>query len=752
MKEPHVSGSRVVRKDIVDKVTGRATYTSDLTIPGMAHAVLVRSPVAHGILRAVDTTAAAAADGVICVATSGDFADCDLYYGESLLDQPFLAVDRVRYVGEPVAGVVAETEEAAAAAAALVALDIEPLPTLGSAEEALAATAPAIHGERPSADETLPNVCHRHAFEYGDVDAALAGAAYVHEATYRFPAVYHYAMEPYACLATWGADGLEMWTGTQQPMKVRADLARMFGVPLNRVRVRVPYVGGGYGSKGQSKYEPVTAALARSAGRPVRLVTSIEESFHTVTRHEAVIYMRTGVDADGTIIARDTRIVYDTGAYADKGPRVARKGAYRAAGPYAIPNTRSVGLAVYSNRVPAGAFRGFATPQVVWAGESAIDEIAEHLGEDPLEFRASRLTPRGEPFLGDDAPMDADLPQGLRLAADAIGWDTPRPPGRGRGVASGVKDGGGGAARSEAEVRLYRDGSVEVIAATSELGQGSRTVLAQLAADGLAVDYDRVQVRLPDTAAAPFDPGTNASRSTISVGHAVYEAAARVYEEICEAAVEVLGTSDGLRLAGADVVVGDRATPLVDVLSKARGLAPDWLGSTTALAAHDTSKGSGPLGYTSAFYEVGHGAAEVEVDRDTGEVHIIRYASVADVGFAVNPETCEGQDEGGAVMGIGHTLFEELEYDHGELRNASLVEYRVPRTDDLPPHFHTILLENRDGPGPFGAKGAGEGGTLAVAPAVANAIADATGVRIRDLPLTPERVWRALRDADTESG
>lgn len=746
MTTPKIAGRSPVRKDIIDKVTGRARYVSDLQAPGMCHAVLVRSQVPHGLLRGVDTAQAAGHPGVVSVATAADFTDCDMYYGESVLDQPFLAIDKVRYVGEPVAAVVAETLEAARAAAKLVVAEVEPLPTLNSAEEALVSPT-RIHPERPVVTEDLANVCSRSVFEYGDVDGAMASAAYVHDATYRFPAVYHYAMEPFSYLATWDEEGLDMWSSTQQPHKVRADLARIFRLPMSRVRVRIPYVGGGYGSKGQSKYEPVTAGLARLARRPVRLVTSVEEAFHTVTRHEAVVRMRTAVDADGAITARDTTVVYDTGAYADKGPRVARKGAYRASGPYCIPNTRSVGLAVYSNRVPAGAFRGFSTPQVVWAGESAIDEIARHLGQDPLEYRADRLTPRGRPFLGDDAPMDADLAQGLRMAADAIGWGTEPVPGRGRGVASGVKDGGGGAARSEAEVRLQKDGSVEVIAATSELGQGAHTVLAQIAAEMLGVDYEAVRVRFPDTVAERFDPGTNASRSTIAVGNAVQEAAVQVHQELCQAAELVLGSSAGLHIDGGDVVVGTDSISLVDLLSRARGLAPDWLGSLSAVAAYDTSKGDGPLGHTSAFYEVGHAAAEVEVDRDTGQVTITRYASVADVGFAVHPGSCEGQDEGATVMGIGHTLFEELEFDGGELRNATLVEYRVPRAEDVPEELHTILLENRDGPGPFGAKGAGEGGTLAVAPAVANAVEDAVGVRIRDLPLTPERVWRALQAA-----
>jgi len=746
--EPIEAGQRHQRKDIVDKVTGRARYTCDLEVAGMAYARLARSKVAHGTLKNVDTSAARALPGVICVVTAKDFEHLDMYYGESVLDQPFLAVDRVRYIGEPIAGVVAETQAIADEAAELVTLEVEELPILADAAQAMTSTT-LIHPERP-VDPELANVCNRAVFAYGDVDQALEDAVYVHEATYTFPALYHYAMEPHSCLAEWTTEGLEMWSSTQQPHKVRADLARMFRTPHNNVRVRVPFVGGGYGSKGQAKYEPVTAAMALVAQRPVRLVNSINESFHTVTRHAAVVTMKTGIDADGKIIARDSQVIYDTGAYADKGPRVARKGAYRSAGPYSIPHTRSVGIAVYSNRVPAGAFRGFSTPQVVWAGESAVDEIARHLGMSPLEYRKRYLTERGKPLLGDDAPMDADLPQGLQMAADAIGWNEPRRAGRGRGLGSGVKDGGGGAARVEAEVHLHRDGSIEVVASTIELGQGPQTAFAQIAADGLCARFDDVKVRAVDTWGQRFDPGTNASRSTISVGSAVYDAACQVYLQVCDAAEQVIGTSERLRLEGPDVVAGDQRKPLVEILAEMRGLQPDWLGSVFATGVQDSTKGDGPLGYTSSFYEVGHSAVEVEVDPETGVLTLVKCASVADVGFAVNPTSVEGQDEGSTVMGIGHSLYEELEFNGPELINPSLVDYRVPRAEDLPREFHTVLLENRDGPGPFGSKGAGEGGTLAIAPAIANALEDATGLRIRDLPLTPERVWRALQNERAE--
>lgn len=739
---------RVPRTDALEKVTGAAVYTTDIEVADMAHAVLVRSPAAHGVLRGIGVAAAERHPGVIATLAGAEIADLDPYFGEWVLDQPPLAIERVRFVGEPVLGIVAETERAAREAAELVELDIEPLPALTSIHDALAAVDTVIHPDRESADESLPNVCYRARFETGDVDAAMASAAHVHRAVYRFPRVSHYAMEPHACIAAWGPDGLDIWAGTQQPFKVRGDLARIFKLPQSRVRVRVPYVGGGYGGKGQSKYEPVTAALARKAGRPVRLVVGVEGSFQTVRRHAAVIEMATAVDEDGRLIARDTRILYDTGAYADKGPRVASKGAYRATGPYGIPNARAVALAVYTNTIPAGAFRGFSTPQVVWAGESAIDEVAYELGIDPAAFRRQQLAHRGDPFFANDTPLDADLRAGLNLATEALDWDGEPSPGRGRGVAVGVKDGGGGTGTSQAAVRIHADGSIEVLTGTSELGQGARTVFSQLVAEELGTPLAAVSVRFADTDIAPFDRGTNASRSTVAVGSAVLDAARAARAEIAAAAEQAWGEATGLTLDGAgQVSAGEHRASLRALLAASRGVPEGEVAPIYAQGRHDIAASDTPLGSSTLFYEVGHGAAEVEVDEDTGEVRIVRYASVADVGRALNPVTVEGQDEGAAMMGVGHTLFEELEYDGGEPLNTNLFDYRLPRAEDVPEEFRTLLLELGDGPGPRGAKGAGEGGIIPVAPAVANAVFAATGARIRDLPMTSERVWRALRDA-----
>jgi CO/xanthine dehydrogenase Mo-binding subunit len=747
-----VVGQRIPRTDAAAKVTGAAVYTSDLSVAGMAHAALIRSTVPHGRLRSIDVSAAESYPGVVTTLRGAEIAYLDPYFGESVLDQPPLAIDTVRFVGEPLVGIVAETERAAAEAAELVDVEIDPLPTLGTIDEALADNDTIIHPERVSADDTLPNVCHRATFEYGDVDAAMESAEYIHRATYRFPSVSHYAMEPHACIASWGPEGLEVWSGTQQPFKVRADLARIFKLPLSSVRVRVPYVGGGYGGKGQSKYEPLTAALARKAGRPVRLVASIAGSFQTVRRHAAVIESATALDGDGNIVARDTKVLFDTGAYADKGPRVATKGAYRATGPYRVPNARSVGLAVYTNTIPAGAFRGFSTPQVVWASESAIDEVAAHLGEDPVSFRAARLSHRGEPFFANDSPLDADLADGLSRTARAVQWSHEDAPARGRGVAVGVKDGGGGTGSSRATVRINPDGSIEILVGTSEMGQGARTVFAQLAADELRTSVSGITVRFADTDLVPFDRGTNASRSTVAVGSAVVDAARQAHKEITTAAEQVWGSCGTPELADETVLAGARRATLRSLLAQVRAVPEGEVAAVVCEGSHDIVASDSPLGSSSLFYEVGHGGAEVTVDEDTGEVHLLRYVSLADVGFALNPTCAEGQDEGAVMMGVGHTLFEELEFTDGEPTNTNLFGYRLPRAADVPAKFHTLFLESHDGPGPHGAKGVGEGGVIPVAPAVANAVYQATGVRIRELPMTPERVWRALRDAGVAPG
>jgi CO/xanthine dehydrogenase Mo-binding subunit len=497
---------------------------------------------------------------------------------------------------------------------------------------------------------------------------------------------------------------------------VRAELAEIFGVTLQQVRVVVPYIGGAYGSKCYTKYEPLASYLAREVGRPVRLT---EDPFHTLTRHAARIRIKSGVKLDGTITAREAEILLDTGAYSDIGPRVANKTSYRTIGPYRIPHVRSRAVAVFTNKVPSGAFRGYGAPQGQWAVESHMDLIAEALQLDPLAFRLQNLVSHGERWNPKDTPIDGEFREGLRWVADRIGW-----PGGNMGLAVAVKDGGGRHTIAQATVRVHHDGTATVQVDAVEMGQGSRTVLGQIAAETLGLPFESVHVTLPDTDVMPWDQGVSASRGTTVVGKAVWEAARACRERL--AAEGLAPDAAGEEALGA-VVRGMFGMPGGEVVG------------------HGIVKpGSFGPGATT-YWEAGFGAAEVAVDEETGVIRVERYVTAADVGIAINPETAEGQDHGAALMGIGHSLFEELQYQDGQLVNGNLVEYRVPTFSDLPEDFESHLIENGDGPGPFGCKGVGESGIIPVAPAIANAVARACGVRLFDLPLTPERVWRALR-------
>jgi CO/xanthine dehydrogenase Mo-binding subunit len=748
-----VVGKSVLRVDARDKVTGRARYATDLAVAGMVHAKLWRSPVPHARIVAIDTARAVAAPGVLGVCTAGDLPVRSLHFGAAFRDQPILAHEVIRHAGEPVVAVIADSEAHAAAAVRLVDVRWEERPAVTTLEAALSPGAPLLHPSLASAGHfrdlaglrPLPgtNVCHHVQHEHGDVDAAFATADLVVEDLFTYPALSHWALEPHCAIARVDGDGLTVWTGTQHPFPVRKELAEVFGVPLAHVQVIVPLMGGAFGGKCYTKIEPLVAALAARVRRPVRLALSGEESALTITRHAVVCRLRTAVLRDGTLVAREAEVTLDTGAYADIGPRVTTKAAHRTTGPYRIPNVRIDGRCVYTNHVPAGAYRGYGTPQVAWAGESQLDMIAERLGLDPLELRMRNLLERGEEPAPGDTSIDGDLAEGLRQAAQGIGWGRHDGAGRGRGLACAIKDGGGTHTVSTAAVRINADGSVTVLAGTVEIGQGARTALAQIAAETLGSPLDCVRVLPVDTALTPFDQGTSASRSTTLMGLAVQAAARDARAQLCELAASVLGIdAAALDVREGTVGAGQLRASIRDVIVGHYGLVG---GEIVGVGDFVPRKASGTLGGATVFWEAAAGAAEVSVDEETGAVTVRRYVSVADVGQAINPRECEGQDEGAAMQALGPALFEARAVDGGQLLNAGLVDYRLPAFVDLPDELRSILVEHGDGPGPFGAKGLGEGGTFCVAPAVGNAVARATGVRIHDLPLTPEKVWRALR-------
>ncbi|MSQ54754.1 MAG: xanthine dehydrogenase family protein molybdopterin-binding subunit [Betaproteobacteria bacterium] len=745
------------RSDYLEKVTGEATFASDVVVPGMLQGRVLRSTLPHAKIRSIDISAAQAMPGVVAVLTGKDLEGMNAHWGLYLRDRPVIAIDRVRYVGEPVAAVAAVDEFTAEEALDAILVDYEPLPHVTDAGEAMQPAAPLLHDAMVTQKdfyfrgEAKPvvgtNIFQHYQYEHGAVDAAFATAARVFEDSFRFPMVFHYAMEPHVVVADCRPDSLELWSCGQAPTAVQKVCAQLFGLPLARVRVHSPYVGGGFGGKASVKIDPLVAALSRKAGRPVRVCLSINESMLTCRRLSADVHLKTAVDAEGKLVAKSVRVVMNGGAYADTGPGVAIKSAIRAIGPYRFPHLRLEAFAVYTNTVPGAAFRSIGGPQAVWATESQMDIIAAALGRDPVEYRLANMVEKGEAIRPDLRPLDVDLKDSLRKAV--AGMDAIAGKAGTRGVAVAATD-PGILPIAGAIVRLKADGSVLVLANTVEIGQGARGVLRTVASQTLRQPMHRVSVAEPDTNFAPFDWGTGASRSTVIMGLAVEYACADIAKQVCEIAAQVLGGDPVAYALAAQGVVGPGGeTSFRDLLHRFHGIDS---GEFIGIGRVTPASKSGGFGIAPLFWETAAGVCEVDLDEETGELHLARYVSAADVGRVINRKAAEGQDEGAAVQGMGHALYEEYVYEDGQPINASLIDYHVPTLDEAPDEMVTLLLESGDGPGPGGSRGMGEGGILPVAPAIANALARSHGVRIRELPLTPERVWRALRDAKKGGG
>jgi CO/xanthine dehydrogenase Mo-binding subunit len=711
------------------RVTGDQQFIGDIRLDSMLHVKLVHVDCGHARIVSINTKKAAAVPGVVCIVTAEDLPQPMPRFGPAHDDKPVLAVGETKYHGQPVAAVVAESKESAELAVALVRVEFEEMPGVYTVESALDPHAPLVQEQdlRPGDPLNQTNVLRELTFGWGDVDAAAADL--VVDNVYTFPMITHFAIEPHAFIAAPDDGGVELWTATQNPFQMQRVISRVLGLPIAKVRVHSPDPGGAFGGKQHPKYEPLVAFLALLTGRPVRLLLTLEETFQEVRRTSCRIHARTGFKTDGTLVFQDIRGDFLMGAYADIAERVIAKGSYLACGPYRVPHARVVSRALLSHTTPSTAFRGFGTPQVSWAHESQMDDAARRLGIDRVEIRLRNLPRKGEEFVRGDVPADGDWAESVRKAAKAIRWGSPLAAGRGRGLAVAIKASATTGA-SYSIVRLHSDGSATVLAGTSDMGQGARTVLAQIAAHELGIPLEWTKVVMGDTAAVPFDLQTSASRSTVFMGQAVLRACRDIKARLHQMAVEL----------------GIPNAPAVDVLrarfSEVRG---EVIGVGEYRSEHQPDH---PLGGAPSFYEFTCTASEVEVDRETGEILLISHVTVADVGKALNPQHVAMQDEGAAVMGLGHTLMEHIMLDgRGRIRNLGALDYRIPTSKDLPLEMQSLVVENGDGPGPYGSKGAGEGGLMATAPAVASAMTEATGVVIRDLPLTPERVWLAIQEA-----
>lgn len=757
-------GVSAPRSDARDKVSGRAIYGTDVRLPEMLHAKLLRSPRAHARVVSIDAAAARAMPGVRAVLTRDDIPPQVVpYYGYYIKDQPIVALDRVRYIGDIVCAVAADTEAAAVQALRAIKVEYEDLPVAAGIEQGIAENMVALFEQAPAgivppygagASAVLrprKNVCYEFAYTTGSAEA-FARCDHVFEDEFRFSRMTHYHLEPFVSVADARADRIEVWAGCQNPFPLRKEIARMFKRPENRITVHVPYVGGGFGAKNNVKTEAISVLLSMMTGKPVRLCLTMEESFLTNTQHAAILRLKTGVMADGTLVARDSEILLDAGAYSDASPLVAEKAGYRVPGPYRWSHVNTRCACVMTNTAPAGPFRGFGGTQASWASESQVDMIARRLGLDPYEMRVRNLLSLHEPFMPGESGVDSDMKAGLDVVCEAIGYharkhDTAGPKRRGMGIAIGFKDGGGVNKPAQARVKMSTGGDVFLQCGTVEIGQGAHTTLAQVVAEVLGTRTERVSFADINTDFTPFDQGTNASSGVAVMGRAVERAAQALKRQILEfAAREMRAPLDQLSLEDAVIVHGDKRQPLAPLVMRNFG------GTGFEFTADGFYKPDldhrAPLEAPCVFWEIGWGAVEVEVDAQTGKLQILKLVASGDTGRSLNPLVCRGQEDGAAVMGLAQTLFERMVYDDaGRLLNGDPLTYRVPLAEDLPRDFATITQEQGHGPGPYGSKGAGEATILPIASAVANAVHDAIGIRITELPITPVNILAALQRA-----
>lgn len=745
-------GSDYRMPDAEERVVGTLPFVLDHRRDGMVHARVVRSPLPHALIGGVHVEDALAMPGVIAVITGADIASdtgIDPYFGTPRPDQPVLAIDKARYAGDPVAIVVAETVEQATAALPFVDVEYEELPYVVDADEAAAPGAPVIHDNWPD------NNCGSWKLRHGDCDGALAEADHVFSGVYYSPPASHVPMEPFVCVAEWTGSDVEVWTSSQAPHAVRQGLEKMFSLPENGARVHTLNLGGGYGAKGQVKIEPMVACAARAVRRPVRMELARDEVFQTVGKHAARVRIDTGVTQHGRIVARRVVVNYNAGAYAITSVGASGQGLTRANGPYHIPNASIDSVATYTNTVPTGPFRGAMTSQLAFAYESQLDDIAAQLGIDPLEIRRMNLLRDGDVYPTGEALHDLHYDEMLDDLVSGIGWGEPSseaPPGkvRGKGLAIMLKN-TLTPSRSEAFLQLFPNGRIHIHSSSVEMGQGAHATILQLASEYLGVPIDGLVLGFPDTRYTPFDTTTSSSRTTFSMGAAVERAAEDLRKRLTSLA-ETVWHVDAARVtcAGgtieADTPDGVRKATWGELLQEAG--AADAIGHGIfqsdfgVLLMEDPHDVKGPV---SVHWHQGGAAAEVEVDLETGRLEVLRIHANCFAGKVVNPLRVRQQNQGCVIFGLGPTLFEELHYQDGTLSNPNLSDYMIPSIVDVPT-ITSSALESDDPHAEL--HGVGEMALPAVSPAVSNALFAATGVRLTDLPLTPERILRALTERD----
>ena len=755
-------GASPPRLEAHDKAAGRAQYVDDIRLPGMLYAALVTSPHAHARILRYDVEKARAIPGVKAIVTGADLKGPRS--GGIIKDESMVARGKVRYVGEIVAAVAATDARIAAQAAGAIEVEYEPLQPVLTIDEALAPGAPVLHEEFASYFKAVPggghgNVLFESSIEEGDVDKAFGECDVVVEGTWETQAQHHVYMEPNGCVADVDQAGrITLYATCQSVHQVHQRVADETGEPMARIRVVAPRVGGGFGGKHGSNIHSIAAWLARAARRPVKLVLSRTLDFEVQrSRHPARVWMKTGARKDGTILARDARVITDGGAYADESPPVLAFALLMARGPYRIPNARARGQALYTNKLRAGSYRGFGNPQASFAGESQIDELAAKLGMDPAELRLKNaMRPGDTAFGGQPVPscIQVECLQRVQEAQRKAPPLAPRP-GRRRGVGYAAMCHVSGLMGTAANVQLRGDGSVALATGCVDIGQGSDTVMVQICADVLKLPLERVSYAAMDTDSSPYNWKTAGSRSTYMTGRAVAVATEDMRRKMFDHASEMLECSPAdlelrpggsIGIKGVPKAVGFREIAMRS-LYQAGGPVAGTHGFVFDGPRFDPKRASiHQLAFSNlGVYAYGAHCVEVDVDEATGQVEVRRAWCAHDAGRAINPASCEGQIQGGFVQGMGYALTESMKWnEEGWLTTVTLGDYKIPGILDTPPEIHAIVLEDPDPTHPVGAKGIGEVSLVGVAPAIANAICNATGARLHALPMTPERVLDAL--------
>ena len=733
-----IIGLSLPRKEAWAKVSGEAHYVGDLKIDGCLEGKVLRSPFAHARIRNIDVSKAKSLPGVFAVIAGLDIPD--RLFGISVCDQPVLAKEHVRFAGERVAAVAAINAEIAMEALSLIQVDYEELPFVTDPLEALKPGAPVIHsfvkpGDLPTGPVSL-NVLKHQTYGVGDLDQGFAQADSIYEHTFRTQVVHQGFIEPHGSMVQINSDGsVRVWSNNKAPFELRAQLAELWQLPYEEIEIIYGNIGGEFGGKGSIMDEPVCYYLALASRRPVRIMMSpAEELIASYPRHEAIITVKSGVHSDGILAARQVTVVFNAGAYASANVSANPFGLRRSLGAYRIPHTRIDGYAVYTNSIPAGHCRAPGDPQVFFAVESHTDMVAETIGMDPVAFRKINALGNGDTSPSGLQWEGINALEVLKMAVEHSGWTQAKPTAH-SGIGMALTERVTGVGGAAAMVMIHGDGSATVVSGLTDPGTGSQTIMRQIAANELQIPLEKVRFGGGTTVLAPYDNGSGSSRVTNVTGHAVRLAAQDAVARLKEVTAKQTGTAgNDLTYANGFISTpGGQKFSLAEILAKAGKEKNIVIGKGSYSAETSSS--------TCFTVQI----AEVDVEPETGLVNVRKVVSVHDIGKALNPLAVIGQVEGSVIQGMGFALNEEMAYANGQPTVTRLADYKMATALDIP-QIETYLLEGEPGPGPYGAKSIGEQAISPVAPAIANAVYDAVGVRITELPITPDKLRQALQN------